>query len=306
MAGNPIPKNDDALLALAEDVADGLHQLEAALGITGVTEAKVRADMTAARAAGTAARTAKEVRLAASTALQATDDAATAFLMAVRGVLQNFLGRKWSAGWETAGFPNQSTAVPATPEERLNLCAALNAYFLANPAREVAALNVTAVKAEEHHQALSDGRDLLDQKTTDQGQKLKARDAALLKLGQHLRTLVTDLESLLAEDDDRWHTFGLNAPADPVTPESVASLDLRLISATEILASWPRTPRATRYRPFVQIVGVDEDFVAREAVHGLDVVLKGFAAGQTVRVKIVAANDDGEANPGPTEEILVP
>ena len=73
-----------------------------------------------------------------------------------------------------------------------------------------------------------------------------------------------------------------------------------------IVAAWPRAVRATRYRPFVQIVGVDDDFVAREAVHDLTVNLDHFTTGQTVNVKIVAANDAGEAQPSPTEQLVVP
>jgi hypothetical protein len=305
MAGNPVPLKDDEVLAMAEDYADGLHQLEVVLGITGVTEVALRASIAAYHTAENETGLAKQARQAASDALQVVDDAATDYLGKVRGVLVGFLGPRWNADWEPTGFPDESTAVPATQEKRLNLCAALKIYFTANPTREFPAMNVTAAKAQEHYTALSDGRDLLMQKNTAQGQKLKARDAAIQKIRKQLHSGIGDLPLFLGDDDDRWHTFGLSAPADPATPEPVVSLALRLISATEILASWPRAPRATRYRPFVQILGVDPEPVAREAVHGLEVTLGGFAAGQTVKIFIVPANDDGEGNPSPTEEILI-
>jgi hypothetical protein len=305
MAGNAIPMEDDPLLAMAEDYADGLHQLEATLGITGVTETVVRAAITGYHTAENETGLAKQAKQTASDTLQAEDLAATEFLGAVRGVLVGFLGTRWSADWEPTGFPDESTRVPGTQEKRMNLCAALTTYFTANPTREFAALNVTAAKAQEHYAALSDGRQALLQKTTAQGQKLKARDAALQEIRKILHHGMAGLPRLLANDDDRWHTFGLSAPDDPATPEPVVSLALRVISATEILASWAHPPRATRYRPFVQIVGVDPEPIARESVDGLEVVLGGFAAGQTVKVFIVAANDDGEGNPSPTEEILI-
>ena len=95
-------------------------------------------------------------------------------------------------------------------------------------------------------------------------------------------------------------------PSDPNAPESVASVTLTPGAVGKIVADWPRAVRATRYRPFVQVVGVDTDFVARDAVHDLTVNLTGFTTGQTVKVYIVAANDAGEALPSPTQQIIAP
>jgi len=134
----------------------------------------------------------------------------------------------------------------------------------------------------------------------------QARDTALRNLRKRVRDLINELDTLLADNDARWHAFGLSMPADPDTPEPVESLTLTPGTAGVIVASWPRAVRATRYRPFVQIVGVDTEFVARDAVHDMTVNLTGFTTGQTVKVYIVAANDAGEAQPGPTEQILVP
>jgi hypothetical protein len=305
MAGNPIPNNDDAALAAAEDLADGLHQLEATLGVTGVTEAKTRAAITVCHNADNELGTAKSARQTASTGLQAADDAAIEFIGNARKVLSKFLGNRWNAQWEPTGFPNESTAVPETQEERMNLCRSLKEYFTANAAQEVAAMEVTAAIADARYAALSDGRDTLAQKETDQGVKMKTRDAAYDALRKLLRTAITELKRFLAEDDDRWHTFNLNAPADPVTPDAVESLTLAPGTAGVIVASWERARRATRYRPFVQIVGVDEEAVARDAVHDLTVNLTGFTSGQTVKVYIVAANDDGEAAASETKQIAV-
>ncbi|MBI5683471.1 MAG: hypothetical protein HZC54_00190 [Verrucomicrobia bacterium] len=304
MAGNPISQDDDAALAMAEDIADGLHQLEGALGITG--EAKMRAVIAACRGGDNNLRLAKDARQTASDELVATDEAAAAFLSATKNVLAGFLGNRWSPKWEPTGFPDESTAVPLNQEKRMNLCASLKTYFTANAAKEVAALNVTAAKAEEHYTALSDGRDELAEKVTDMNTKDKARAAAYRALRKRMRSSISELAEVLADDDERWHRFGLNAPADPNSPEPVASLTLTAGLPGKIVATWPRAARATRYRPYVQIVGVDEEFKARDAVHDLTVTLDSFTTGQTVKVYIVAANDDGEAPEGPTQQIVVP
>ena len=266
----------------------------------------MRAAITAVRNAEAEFGAARDARSAGFDGMQAADTEVGEFLLATKRVLSQFLGTRWTTAWEPTGFPNNSTKVPDSQDERLNLCAALKIYFTANPTREVAALGVTAALAETRFQALSNGRDAVEHKTQEQAAKKEARDAAVAGLRKRVRGLIDELATLLSDTDTRWHAFGLNRPADPDTPEAVESLTLTLGTVGIIVASWPRAARATRYRPFVQIVGVDEEPVARDPVHDMTVNLTGFTTGQTVKVYIVAANDAGEAMAGPTEQILVP
>jgi hypothetical protein len=306
MATNETPKDLEGLIGLAENMADGLHTDAAGVGIAQNTEAAMRAAYTAARNADLEYGAAKEARVAATAVTQVADDEAQEFLLAAKRVLSQFLGTNWSTAWDSTGFPNQSTKVPVTQDQRLNLCATLQIYFTNNPTREVAALGVTALLAGAKYQALSDGRDAVEHRTRDQAGKKEARDDAVNGLRKRVRGLIDELTQLLGEADIRWHVFGLNCPADPDTPEAVTSVALSIGAAGVIVATWPRALRATRYRPFTQIVGVDAEPVAHDPVHDETVNLPGFATGQTVRVYIVAANDAGQADPGPTEEILVP
>ena len=294
------------LLSLAEDMADGLNTHQAAIGVAQNTETVVRATITGVRTADSELGTAKDARQDAMDVLQAADDLARAFLGAARKVLQQFLGNFWSTQWEPTGFPDQSTAIPSTQEKRMNLCASLKIYFTNVPAHEVAALGVTAALADARFAAVSDGRDALAQKTTDQTTKLQARDVAEANLRKRVRGLINELETLLADDDPRWHAFGLNMPADPDTPEAVASVTLTENMAGKVVVTWPRARRATRYRIFKQVVTVDPDFVFAETVHDLEAMLEGLPSGQTLKVYIVAANDAGEAAASPTEQIVIP
>ena len=306
MAGNPIPELQDDLLTLAEDMADGCHNHEVAIGLQHNKETDIRGAITALRTTEAGLGTAKRQRQDAMNVLQAADDSATEFLDKVRKVLMNFLGNRWSTQWEPTGFPDNSTAVPKTQEKRMNLCASLKIYFTNVPTQEVAAMGVTAAIAETQFQAVSAGRDALDMKEELQETAKQARDTALNNLRKRVRDLINELGTLLSDADARWHAFGLSMPSDPNTPMPVASLTLTAGTAGIIVASWPRAVRATRYRPFVQIIGVDEDFEARDAVHDLTVNLTGFTTGQTVKVQIVAANEAGEAQPSPTQQIIVP
>jgi hypothetical protein len=306
MAGNPVPDLQDDLLALCEDMADGCHNHEVAIGLNNNKEAGVRADILGLRNAEAAFGTAKDARQDAMNALLVADEAAAEFLGKARKVLQSFLGNFWSAQWEPTGFPDQSTRVPTTQEKRMNLCASLKIYFTNVPAHEVAALGVTAALADAQFTAVSNGRDLLGMKEQAQTTAKVARDAALRTLRLRARNLIAELNQFLADDDPRWHAFGLNMPSDPDVPEAVASLALAANMAGKVVVTWPRARRATRYRIFAKVLTVDPDFVNVETVHDLESMLTGLPSGQTMQVYLIAANDAGEAPASPTEEIVIP
>ena len=305
MAGNPVPIGQNEVLALGEDIADGCHHHETDIGLLHNKEADIRGAITALRTTEAGYGAAKDNSQHAMDALHVTDDAATVFLGKARKVLSSFLGNYWSTQWQPTGFPDMSTAVPTSQEKRMNLCASLKIYFTNVPAQEVAALGVTAAIAEIQFQALSSARDVLATKDELQTTAKQGRDIAFANLRKREHDLIGELGSLMADDDPRWHAFGLSMPTDPNVAAPVESLTLVAGTVGKIVASWPRAKRATRYRPFVQIVGVDLDFVARDAVHDLTVSLSGFTTGQTVKVYIVAANDAGEAMPSPTVQIVV-
>lgn len=219
MASNEIPKNNDQLFTLAEDAADGLHTYEAAIGIKQNTEADVRADLTGARVASTDYDNSRSAKTTLSTAQTVADSNGKAYLGAARKILALKLGESWSDAWLPTGFPDNSTAVPNTIEARQSLLFALKDYFTANPASEVAALNVTAAQAGLLASALSAARSVVNDGITQSGQKKNVRDDAVNKLLIRLRGLVSELGQLLQDDDPRWNAFGLNLPSAPNTPD---------------------------------------------------------------------------------------
>ena len=306
MAGNPAPNNPDDLLALAEDIADGLQTLEAAVGVKQNTEAVLRGTIAAYRAADTQLGAAKAARGVADVAVDTADDKAKAFLREARKVLTHYLGETWNVAWEATGFPNQSTAVPRSPEERMNLCASLQAYFTNNPAQESAQFGVTAALAQGKFDAASDARDGFDAKDAAVTLKDQALTTAFKNLKKRVRGLITELETLLADDDPRWHEFGLSRPSDPDNPEKVTGLVLTPNMPGDVMVKWGRAPRATRYRVYKQVLTVDAAPVNIETVHDRQFMLEGLPSGKVVRVYIVAANDAGEAPASEAGEVLIP
>lgn len=300
-----IPTSLPQLFALAEDAADGAHTYEAAVGLKQNTETALRTDLAAARAAEADYGAAKGAKDALSTGLRIADSNVRAFLKAARAVFAQYLGESWSAAWEPTGFPNQSTAVPGTQEERLSLSASLKDYLTANPAKENAPLNVTAANASAQFTALSDARTAVNNGNTISGQKRDLRDLAVEKLKNRLRGLIAELGQLMGDTDPRWEAFGLSAPGTVERPDAPEALVVTSGGAGTLLADWAEARRATRYRVWLQIVGVDADFHTVATVTDSDATLTGLPTGKTVKIRVTALNDAGESIPSAEVEAVV-
>jgi hypothetical protein len=304
---NPVPYGLPELFALAEDMADGLHTYEATVGVKQNTETLFRASLEAAQLAESLYATAKGAKTIASTDLRIADSNARAFLKAARSVLAKRYGEAWTLAWEPTGFPNQSTAVPGTQDERFALCDALNRYFTANPTHEVPDpnMNVTAAEATARHAALSDARQDVNSANTIAGTKRNDRDTAVTALKVRVRGLITELEQLLEDNDPRWDAFGLNAPGASSLPDVPEALVVTPGVAGTLLADWADARRAARYHVFKQVAGVDADFVFLLTVTDSDATLTGFTTGQTVKVRVTAVNDSGESLPSTEAQAVV-
>jgi hypothetical protein len=132
-----------------------------------------------------------------------------------------------------------------------------------------------------------------------------ARTAAAETLPSGVRGLIGELRTLMADDDPRREAFGLSMPADPTPPEPVATLTLTPLGSGRVAAAWDYAVRATRFRAEAMIAGVDTDFQNKGSFKALETILKGFTAGQLVQVRVVAANDGGEAAPSPVMTVVV-
>jgi hypothetical protein len=295
----------NALTALAEDAADGAQTHEVAIGLKQNKEADIRTDLTDVLTRIATHATAVGAKPALSAAVRTADSNGKAFIATARDVLVPPLGGQWSEAWAPTGFPNQSLAVPRTQPERQSLLASLRDYFTANPAKENAPLGITAALAATRFTAFSDGRSGFNQGVTLTGQLIVARDASAKKLTKRMRGLVDELTQLLEDDDPIWYAFGFNPPAAPETPDQVEGLVVTPGDGNAF-ADWEDTPRADRYHVEIQIVGVDTDFRRVATVTESDATITGLAAGQTVRVRVLAVNDAGDGPPSAVLEITMP
>jgi hypothetical protein len=324
MSSNATPKNLAVLRALTHDLADGLHDLEDAIGMKQNKEENVRAallplegdpdaDVNVNPAAFKGSIMVYDERKAATALARKavgdlSDGAVHDFLLAASAVLGGILGRKWNSAWLPTGFPNNSTAVPTTQEARFSLLLSLKNYFTANPTHQ---LNqppheeVTAARAAALHAQMSNARQAVNDREGDQAAAKNVRDGHQRALFKRVSGTIEEVGQVLAPDDPRWENLGLNIPANPTPPEAVEAVTLSSGGSGKVLAEWARSRRSERFRVMVQIVGTDPDFREEVVVHDLNATLKSLPVGATLRVQITAANEAGDAAPSPAAEIVV-
>lgn len=325
MNNNEIPRAEKSVLGLAEDCADGCHELGTELELSTVTETSLRARLlvvqgTRPNVTPVVIGTIKAFKLADSVLKEAnaerrtTDVEVRTFLTDARTNLLRFLGREPSAQWALAGYgtaQGNSNAVPGSMDGRFYTLGLLRGYLADHPEYEQAAgtqaAEVTAAKADALYEEMSSARSAANTASTAQKQAMAARLAAVNEIRQDLILLVRELYRKLGADDPRWETFGLNIPNNPRAPEAATDLALSEAGIGQILAEWERGTRSDDDRVLIQILGVDADFreYSKSGGDG-EQVIKGLPSGATVRVKIIALNGSLEAADGPVGEISVP
>lgn len=306
MASNALPTKRDRLFALCDDLCDGLHALEVTIGVKQNTEAVLRPALAAARSSEAAYGDAQVAKKTATAALNEADNAGRAFIANSRKRLSKFFGEDYSVEWGAAGWPNNSTAMPTTQEERFNLVEALKTHFTNHPTHESADMEATAVIATALFTTISDARADLAGKVAAMGQAKQARDAAELNLRKRASGLIAELETLLADDDPRWHSFGLSRPADEETPEVPTFTTAVPGPATTLLVDWDDALRADYYHVQILIVGTDTSFHTVATVYDSDATVTGLTSGATVKVRVTSVNAAGESGPGPEAQAVVP
>lgn len=307
---NPLPTNPAQLRTMGDAIADGLHDLEAIIGVLQHTEVKVRANVADSTAKQLAFAESFSARQGLTQAQTTADNNGRVFIGQTKNVLAATLGGQWSQVWEPTGFPNQSLAIPTTLDERLSLLGSLQAFLVANPTLENAPLNVTAARAGILFNALSDARHDINANLADGAQKKLERNNADTALRVRIRGVIDEIDSLIDDDDPRWYQFGLVPPAYSDAPDAPENLILTAGgSPGEVLVDWSDSARAVSYRVYKKIVGVDADFTLIASPADSDATLAGLPSGQTVQVKVVAVGAAPQNLTSPdseTKQIVVP
>ena len=306
MAHNALPANIGDLLKLGNKMVSGLTALGQTLGISQMTAATLRAQITAFTTAQTAFNTARDARQTASTACTAFHANIEEWLTKAREVLVPYLGRSWSAAWVPAGFVNHSTSVAGSVGDQLNLLGLLAAYFTANPNYDDPAVGITgAAGATLQTNSIAADATFNVAKTAATTKK-DARDAAMETLTRAMRLLVGILDELLAADDPRWATFGLNIPDADTTPAAPINLTANIADGPVLLAACDAVPLATRYRWRIKVPNVDADFRLAASTKSPLAQIDKVLPGQTVELFVQAANQSAQSLPSASVTITLP
>jgi hypothetical protein len=234
------------LLALGIKAKDGAAaHLEIAL--TQNTSAKINTDVSAASAAEAEYQTAVTAIVPLQQAYLAAIAGGRTFAQRARDVLKQHCGNQHCDLWNATGFTS-NLAIPQSWNGLRVLLGALGTYFSANTAKEVAALQVTAVRAGELVTALDGTRNAVIAARQAAAAKREARDAAFTALRTRLRGLADELKQLIGRDDVRWRAFGLNVPAEPSVPPQPEGLTVINDTPLQLLVRCEPVPYADHYR----------------------------------------------------------
>ena len=209
--------------------------------------------------------------------------------------LKGYLGRTWNPNWTAVGFSGGSLALPYDPKP---LLLKFRAYFILNPAHELASNHVTA--AEANALALAIEAAVLAEGAATQARDLatKARDESFKRLHDRIVGLRKELEQLMQPDDMRWRTFGFARPIDRRIPKVVTGLTVRPGTvAGEIIVQWNPAIGAENYRVLRQVQTVEDKPVEAGLFSDRTVIINGLPSGKTVIVSVTARNPAGETLP---------
>ena len=302
---NQTPTAWNPLRSLAEHAADGLHNLQTAIGVKQNTETLTRADLAAAISANGTYQATKTARLQAVAGERLVDSDAKLSLRTARDVLKKPLGDVYTQSWAEVGFLNNSLALPATLGGRIALLGSMAGYFTAHATLEVASLGVTAAALTGKHDALAGVVAAVATAEANQQSKRELRDAAVTALQHRLRGLVQELSKLLGPLDPRWKQFGFNEPGDDSRPATPEGLTVIPGAARHLQAEWNYTPGAARYHLYREVVGVDPEYVFVKTVTDTSATFNSFVSGAHVRVRLTAVNSAGESLPcAPVEQVV--
>ena len=317
---NETPENQKVLLALAKKIRAGAASLQDTIGLhhhrdTTLNTAILKLEGDPAAAPGSNAnkgsqlvyKSCEDAAKDARSALKALSDGTVKTLLtAYRDVMERIHGKKHNAGWSAAGFTD-GVSVPREHDKRQSLLAAMRSYLAANAGHEVSLpqpsgppLAVTAAAALALGVTFQAAFDLVNTREAEQANCKNLRDTDLRGLFDEVSGTIRELGDLIAADDPRWETFGLNIPANPNPPEPVSAATLTAVATGREELSWPAATRATYYRLFLKIHGVDTDFQFIKRDSDLDHTFTNLTPGATISAYVVAANAGGEAVPSPT------
>ena len=301
---NTLPKAIDELISLGHKALAGAESKGTEIDLSQNNAPKIAADVFAL--AGDPAAPASPGAQAAYAAQKAVVadayrvgaialKAGREFCRVAISILKTVLGTRWNAQWNAAGFTAPTLAVPLDPVPML---IRFREYLNANPSREIAALGVTAVIAQQTLAAIQAANLAIGRARESLVARKAIRDAALRKLKKRLSGLRSELEQILEPGDGRWYDFGFARPRDGRKPARVGEVSATPAGAGTVLVTWKAAALAVSYRvtwrPANRPAGEEDD---AQIVRDEQWTLTGLPPGEPIVIAVASRNRSGESAP---------
>ena len=308
MASNQLPDNLAELETQGRDAEDGATQLGAAIGLKQNTAAMIKADTDALSDAGDQYNTADTAVRAANTTLRLAVSNARGFLLLGRDLLKPTLGGKASTAWAETGFSSQSLAVPSADDLLQAMLDKMRTYLTANPTRENAPANFTAVRALALYNALKDARSGTNGVTAKEDARKTAkaaRDLTEAALRRRLTGLIGELGQLLDPMSPHWVTFGFQRPGAEEKPDPVKTLTATALGGGRVKLDYTGGARSAHFQICQITDPAAGTFEILDDATATTYLLENQTVGATLALKVRGTNDGGDGKFSPTAQITV-
>ncbi len=216
------------------------------------------------------------------------------FSMLAKDILRPALGRKYSANWIGTGFTG-SLEVPYKPDELEPMVESLDSFLTANPDKESASSNITALKANELYLALYGARSAVIGQEAANRTLLENQNSKFDTISKRLRGMVKELSQVLPPLDSRWLDYGFQIPGLQETPDRPGKITAILLGNNAVAVKWQAAARAEYYRVWVKVNGVDQDLRVVGSPLDLDFTIEGLPLNAVVQIGVSAINNGGES-----------
>ncbi len=270
-------------------------QLGVALGLHHNDKDKINADLTELIMAVGNHEQAKADLYDRRTALKIAAKDAQTHLRKGRDVLKPVFGYTYSDVWTIMGY-NDSLEVTDRPEDQQAMLQAQRTYYTNHPTFEVPLLNLTAAYTDTVIQTLTAAQQAVSSQEGAVEAAMNVRDEKAKQMRRRVSSLFSELTELLEPMDARWLNFGFNLPGAEQTPETPLNFKATLIGPTAVALKWDAAERASYYRVWKKVSGVDEDYVPVGTPGDLDFTIEDLPANSTVEIQVSAVNTGGESS----------
>jgi len=288
---NRIPRDQDHVLALSDEIIDGLSRHGETLPLPAGTLDSLQTTQTHTQSV---IQQYLDSQGALGQARQRHRDARRSLQHLVttgKNFLRGHLGSQWSSAWQELGFVNGSLAHPKSRSALLGIGKRLQSYLEKHPGHEAPATDFTAIQAGAVVAEMEDAESHLNQSKAESKRLLAERKQALTDLKQEMRHVRSALATALANDNPLWLEFGFYRPIDTRIPEVPQAP--RLVRHGELtLLQWEHATRARRYRIWRQRPA-ESNPIAIATVKERQVALESVETGD--RLTLTALNAVGQS-----------